>query len=300
MKFKFRRYYLYYLARVVIFLFGFLPMGVGLYISGKAGLLLYLILTKYRRITLENLKFALGKEETVGRLRAIARRVFENLGKNAFELIKLPELNSENIDRLVTIKNKEALEAGYGRGRGIIIITAHFGSWELMAATLRLKGYPGTVIGRRIYFYKYDQLLNRLRKLHDVHVIYRDESPRKALKALKDNRIVGIVADQDVDSVDGVFVDFFGHPAYTPVGPAVLARASGASMIPVLMLRENSHHTLVVEEPIQLVDTGQREKDLIENTRRWSSVIESYIRRYPEQWVWMHRRWKTRESYPVA
>ena len=130
--------------------------------------------------------------------------------------------------------------------------------------------------------------------MHDVNVIYRDESPRKILKVLKENRIVGIVADQDVESVEGVFVDFFGHPAYTPAGPAALARASGASLIPVLIMRENGKHSLVVEKPIELADTGDKEKDLVENTRRWSSVIESYIRKYPEQWVWLHRRWKTK------
>lgn len=294
MKFKFRRYYLYYLARAAIFFFRLLPSSVGTYIFGKAGALAYLALAKYRRITLENLRFALGSELPDARLKEIAPQVFENLGRNAFDFIKFPYLNKDNIDRVVTIKNKENLERGYAKGRGIIIITAHFSNWELMAAALRLKGYPGTVIVRRIYFYKYDEYLNRTRKAHDVNVIYRDESPRKALKALRDNNIVGIVADQDVDSVEGVFVNFFGHQAYTPAGPAALARVSGASLTPAFILRENGRYTLVIEKPIELADTGDKEKDLVENTQRWSSVVESYIRRYPEQWVWMHRRWKTK------
>lgn len=296
MKFKFRRYFLYYLARVGIFFVGLMPMKAGRYVSGLAGSLAYLILGKYRKITVDNLKSVFGVEKSERELREIGRKVFENLGKSSFELIKFPELNKSNIDKIVKIENPGIVDEAFRRGRGIIIITAHFGNWELMAATLRLKGYPGVTIGRRIYFDKYDKFLNRMRKIQDVNVIYRDESPRKALKVLRDNRIVGIVADQDVDSVDGIFVDFLGKPAYTPVGPAALAKASGASLIPTLIIRENGRHRLVFEKPIELAETGDKAKDLLEITARWSSVIESYIRRYPEQWVWMHRRWKTKPS----
>ena len=296
MKFKTRRYFLYYLARVGAFLFFLLPASIGLPIAAGIGRLAYCILGKYRKITLDNLRFALNKEITESELRTIARRVFENLGKNAYELVCLPRINKDNIDRYVEIKNPEILDEAFKAGNGIIIITAHFGNWELMAAALRLKGYPGVTVGRRIYFDKYDNYLNSLRRIHDVQVIYRDESPRKILKELRANRIVGIVADQDVDSVEGVFVDFFGQEAYTPAGPAALAKASSAALVPVFMIRKNGRHSLVVEKAVELADTGDREKDLIENTGRWSAVVESYVRRYPDQWVWMHRRWKTKDD----
>jgi Kdo2-lipid IVA lauroyltransferase/acyltransferase len=296
MKFRFRRYYLYYLGRVAIFFIGLLPSKIGLFISGRIGVVAYLILQKYRKITLDNLHLALGEEKTKEELRRIARSVFENLGKNAFELVRSPRINSKNIDRLVEIENPEIAREAFAKGNGIIIITAHIGNWELMASTLRLKGYPGVTVGRRIYFDKYDKYLNRLRKIQDVDVIYRDESPRRILKVLKENRIVGIVADQDVDSVEGVFVSFFGKDAYTPAGPAALAKVSGASLIPTFIVRVDGRHKLVFEEPIELVDTGDRQEDLIANTQKWSDVVESYIRQYPEQWVWMHRRWKTRKT----
>ncbi len=296
MKVRYRRYYLYYLARFAIFFFYLLPSNVGLFIAGKIGLLAYFILKEYRDITLRNLRGALGKERTEKELGRIARRVFENLSKNAFELVRSPRINTKNIDRIVEFENGEILDAAFAKGKGVIIITAHFGNWELMAATLRIKGYPGVTVGRRIYFDKYDRYLNRLRRSKDVNVIYRDESPRKILKVLKGNRIVGIVADQDVDSVEGVFVDFFGMSAYTPAGPAALAKVSGAALIPVFIVRKNGRHTLVIEKPIELDDTGDKDKDVVSNTQKWSSVVESYIRRYPEQWVWMHRRWKTKEK----
>jgi len=293
MKFKFRRYYLYYLGRVLAFVIYLFPLRISLYFAKIAGRIAFWILGRYRNIAIENLKVAFGTEKTDRELYRIAQGVFENLGKNAVELVNFPKINKENIHSMVEIAHRERLDAAYAKGKGIVVITGHIGNWELMAATLRLNGCPGVTIGRRIYFDKYDKYLNWLRRLHDVNVVYRDESPRKMLRILKDNWIVGIVADQDVDSVDGVFVDFFGRKAYTPIGPVVLARASGAVLLPVLILRKNGGHTLMVEEPIELVDTGDKEKDVIENTQKWSLVLESYIRRYPEQWVWIHRRWKT-------
>lgn len=293
MKFKLRRYYLYYLARSAIFLIYLLPRRAGLAIFEKLGYLAYSILPKYRRIAQENLRTAFRDEKPEREIREIARQVFGNLGKNAFELIQFPKINKDNIDKIVETKNTGIIDTARKKGKGVIILASHFGNWELLAATLKLKDYPGYVIGRRIYFKKFDDYLNHLRKLHNVDIIYRDESPRKFLKILKENSMIGILADQDVDSVEGVFVNFFGRDTYTPVGPAALARATGASIIPVFMIRKNGRHELQVEPPVELIDTGDKEKDMVTNTQRWTNVLESYIRKYPDQWVWVHRRWKT-------
>jgi KDO2-lipid IV(A) lauroyltransferase len=296
MKFKFRRYYLYYLGRTFVSLIYLIPLKISLYIAVIAGRIAFWALPVYRNIAIDNLRSAFGSNKTEGEIRAIAKKVFENLARNAIEMVNFPKINEQNFRKFVSLERREILDKAFARGRGVIIITAHFGNWELLAAGFRLEGYPGVTIGRRIYFDRYDRYLNYLRKTHDVNVIYRDESPRKMLKILKENKILGIVADQDVDSVDGVFVDFFGRPAYTPAGPAALAAATGAALIPAMIVRKNDHHYLMLEEPIELADTGDKEKDLTENTKRWSAVIESYIRRYPEQWVWMHRRWKTKKD----
>lgn len=260
------------------------------------GQAVFSLLPKYRNLTINNLKAAFGSEKTDGEIRHIAKGVFINLARNAVELVNFPKINESNIHDYVTLKNPEILDTAFRKGRGIIIITAHIGNWELMAAGLRLYGYPGVTVGRRIYFHKYDKYLNYLRKTHDVNVIYRDESPRKILKVLKENRIVGIVADQDVDAVEGVFIDFFGISAYTPAGPAMIASVSRASLVPVFIVRKGNRHELIVEKPIELTDTGNKEDDLIKNTQKWSNVVESYIRKYPDQWVWMHRRWKTKQA----
>ncbi|MDD5428236.1 MAG: lysophospholipid acyltransferase family protein [Candidatus Omnitrophica bacterium] len=296
MKFKLRRYFLYYIGRAVAFVFTLIPLRVGLAIASGVGTLIFHGLPRYRNLTIDNLRYAFGSEKSDEELKGIAKRVFQNLGKNAVELVNLPKFNKARMDKFVRFRNRERLDKAYEKGKGIIVLTAHFGSWELMAAALRENGCPGVTIGRRIYFKKYDDFLNQLRRSRDVEVIYRDESPRKMLKTLKKNWIVGIVADQDVDSVDGVFVNFFGRPAYTPSGPVVLARASGAVLLPVFIIREGNWHTIAVEEPVELADTGNKEADLISNTQKWSGVVESYIRKYPDQWVWMHRRWKTKKQ----
>lgn len=295
MRYKYRRYYLYYLGRVVAFLLYLAPMRVGAAVGAFLGRCAFYILPKYRKITIDNLSRAFRKEKSPEEIRAIALKVFENLGRNAAELVNFPKINKDNIDRFVRIEGIDIVDSSFAKGKGTIILAAHFGNWELTGLMFRIKGYPGVTIGRRIYFYKYDNWLNNLRRTQDINVIYRDESVRKMLKVLKDNKLLGIVADQDVDSVDGVFVNFFGMSAYTPIGPVVLAKAAGASIVPTFVVREGRYHRFIIEKPVELADTGDKDADLITNTQKWSDVVESYIRRYPEQWVWMHRRWKTKE-----
>lgn len=294
MKFKFRRYYLYYWGRCLAFVLYLIPIKAALVIGGLVGRLGFWLVWKYRDLAISNLRHAFPGKSRL-EIKRLAAKVFENLGKIAVELVNFPKINKFNIDNFIRIENAGILEGELKKGRGVILLTAHFGNWEMLALTTRVKGYPGSAIGRRLYFHKYDQYLNSLRKIHDVNVIYRDQSPRSILKVLRAGKIIGMLADQDVDSVEGVFVDFFGRPAYTPIGPAALAMASGASIVPAFMVRiESDKHVMMIDKPVEITDTGNKEADLLTNTKRWSDIVESYIRRYPDQWVWMHRRWKTR------
>jgi KDO2-lipid IV(A) lauroyltransferase len=295
MRYKYRRYYLYYLGRAGAFLVYLLPIRIGSAIAAFFGRCAYFLLPKYRNTALENLTRAFGNEKSSDEIRRIVLKVFENLGRNAAELINFPKIDKNNIDNFVSIEGIDIVDRSFAKGKGTIILASHFGNWELLGLTFRVKGYPGYTIGRKIYFYKYDNWLNHLRRTQDINVIYRDESPRKMLKVLKDNKILGIVADQDVDSVEGVFVTFFGMNAYTPVGPVVLAQATGASLIPAFVIREGNRHRFIIEKPIELIDTGNKDADIVTNTQKWSDIVESYIRCYPDQWIWVHRRWKTRE-----
>ncbi len=294
MKYRYRRYVLYYLTRVCAFLIYLFPLKCSRPIGGLLGRISYYILPHYRNLTLANLRAALGRKKTRREIKGIGVKVFENIGKNGVELLNFPKINRGNIDRAVSVIGLEKLDRALESGRGAILVTGHIGNWELLALAIKLKGYKGAVIARRIYFDRYDKFLNALRGFHALDVIYRDDSPKKILRVLKDNGIIGILADQDVDSVDGVFVDFFGMPAYTPSSPVAMASASGARILPCCIIREGDAHKLFIDDPLELDDTGDRQSDLVSNTKKWSNRIESYIQRNPDQWVWMHKRWKTK------
>lgn len=299
MKIKTSRYYIYCFLRILIFLIAVFPLRFGLSLAHFAGRIGFAIMKHYRRETLENLKSAFPEKDTK-EIERIAKDVFSNLFKNAVEWVNVYKLNKKNIDQWVRTECFEKIDRALSKGKGAIMLASHFGNWELIHITFLLKGYPGTAIVRRIYFDKYDKLINKMRSSKGVGVIYRDESPKRLLRILKGNGLIGILADQDMDSVDGVFVDFFGKPAYTPKAPVAFALASGAPLIPCFTIREGKTHRLIIEDPIEIVEKSDRDETIRFNTQKWSNVIESYIRRYPDHWVWMHRRWKTKPEGIIA
>ncbi len=294
MKIKTRRYYIYYMLKMGIFLARFIPRDAGIVIADFAGRVVFRVLEKFRNIAISNLNQAFSSDHQRNRL--IARDVFRNLAKTGVDWIKLSSFSGEDIDGLVTeISGGEYLDRVLSEGRGAILLASHFGNWELLSFYLSVKGYKGCVVAKRIYFYKYDKFITRLRNRFGVNVVYRDESPKRLLKTLKRNEILGMLADQDVDSVEGIFVDFFGKPTYTPTAPAKLKMSSGAGLIPVFTIRKpDNTYKIVMEEPLALSLSGNREKDVKLYTQAWTDVLERYIRQYPEQWAWIHRRWKTK------
>ena len=288
---KFHRPIFYALLRIVGVLFSLLPFDFAFNFGGAVGRFSFRILTKERKKTLAHLEAAFP-EKTSKELKKIGEQVFENYGFIIAELGLLEKL----IPRLkndLTVEGREHFDAARAKGNGVIAVTAHFSNWELLGGWLAMSGYPGSVVARRIYYEKYDRLLVATRAKMKLETIYRDESPRRILKALHDNRVLGIVPDQDVDTVDGVFVDFFGKPAFTPSAPVRFAMTSGAPLVPCFLIREGKRYRIVIEPPILIQDTGDKEKDLIANTQKWVSIQERYIRQYPHLWVWNHKRWKT-------
>ena len=250
----------------------------------------------HRKSAIENLKSAFKGEKTEAEIRAVARGVFRNLGENLFEILSVPKLTPRNIDRHVSIKGLGIIDKALSQKRGFIVLSAHLGNWELLAGWFGLKKYPVNVLARRLRYEKFDDWMNGLRRKMGVNVVMRDESAKTILKLLKEGQSIAILADQDISSLDGVFVDFFGRPAYTSTAPVILALATAVPIIPVFIVREGNGHTIYVEEPLELEITGNKENDIKVNTGKWSKVVESYIRKYPSQWVWMHNRWKTQNE----
>ncbi len=294
MKIKTRRYHIYYWARVLFYLLRFIPIKMALAISVFFGKIAFNFLEKYRKIAIDNIMNSLGLDRSQST--ELAGKVFVNLAKNGAEWVKIATDGNECAREFVSGSHGfEKLDKVLSEGNGAIILASHFGNWELLMAYLRWRGYGGIVVGKKLYFHKYNEFISDLRRKTGVTLVYRDESPKKLLKELRSGSMVGMLADQDVDSVNGTFVDFFGRPAFTPVAPVRLAMASGAPIVPAFMIRkENGKHIGVIEEPIYISKDERSEDAVRKYTQAWSNVLEKQVRDHPEQWVWIHRRWKTR------
>lgn len=293
MKIKTRRYYVYYLLKTGMFIIGILPRKIAMLIAGFLGKCAYASVKKYREISLDNLRKVLGDEPERNAL--ITKTVFMNLAKNAVDWIKLSFCDKKYLDSLISeVTGIEHMEEALKKGKGLIFLGSHFGNWELLPMYFYSRGYKGAVMARRIYFHKYDKFIMRMRNKFGAKMVYRDSSPKDLLKMLKRGEVLGMIADQDIDSVEGVFVDFFWKPAYTSVAPVKLALATGAPLMPGYIVRKKDDtYKIVLEKPIELVQGENKEKDVKKYTQLWSSILEKYIREYPDQWVWIHRRWKT-------
>lgn len=288
-----KRFLIYISVRIAAFFLLILPVKIAVFLGAKAGILYFYLSAKNRQQVIENLNLAYGRQKTEAEIFEIAKKVFVNLGKNAAEFVSLPKINKSNIDRFIKVYGLEKIDKVLQAKKGAIILSCHLGNWELSAAYFGLKGYPSNAIVRPLRYERFDRLVNSLRVSKGVNVLGRDNSFKKIVSLLKSNQIVGILPDQDIDSIDGVFVNFFNKPAYTPIGLVLLAMASGSPIMPIFCVRQNGAHKLIVEDPIELELTGNKEKDIFVNTQKWTDLVEKYIRQYPEQWVWIHKRWKT-------
>lgn len=272
-----------------------LPRRVGYMLATGIGKSTYWILSKERAKAVRHLKIAFGEEKSKDEFHRIGQNAFVNLAKSAIDVLLFPKLNRKRIERLVHLEGgRWKLDEALARGKGVIMLTGHIGNWELLASYFRFLGYPGQLVGRRIYYELFDRLLVSLRKSALVSTVYRDESPRKILAELRQNHVVGMSADQDIDSLEGIFVSFFGWETWTPTGPAKIALASGAAIVPAFMIHERDHYRLFIEDPILPVEGDSKEEAVRLITQAWSQIVERYIRQYPDQWVWMHNRWKTK------
>ena len=223
------------------------------------------------------------------------RRSFQNIGKNLMEFMQLPRMSPKTLHQLVTFEGQEHIDKALAQGRGAIILTAHFGNWELLGAKILASGYTIRGITRQLRSQRLEAIVSSYREKVGWQGIDRDRAVREVLRCLNRNELIAILADVDTRT-RGIFVDFFGRPAYTPYSPVAFALKTGAAILPTFIIRQpDDSHRAIVEPPLPLQQSGKKEADLLVNTQRFTKVIESYIRRYPEQWIWMHERWKTKQ-----
>ena len=274
-----------------------LPRRAALRFCQLLGRLAWMLDRRGRRVSLTNIEHAFGARVEPGLRRSIGRSAYINLAANLADLSRVSKLSTESLSKLVT-EGQEGfiqIEKAVRKGRGIIILTPHLGNWELLTAYLGSRGAPVHFVGREPYDERLDALFESVRCSHGAGWIRRGGAFGRIREVLNEGELVLLLIDQDTSRVRGTYVDFFGRPAWTATGPAVLARLTGATILPTALIRLQNHsYRLVMEPPIRTVDTSDEEYDDWENTRRCTLALESLIERFPAQWVWFHRRWRIR------
>lgn len=228
--------------------------------------------------------------------RMTVKAMARNIAWMAVEFARLPSYNRANIEETIILDGQENFLEGKRRGKGVLFLTGHIGAWELSSFAHALYGFPLHYMARPLDHPRVDALINRYRGLSGNKPIFKNESARATLKILKDAGTIGILADQNTMRDEGVFVDFFGTPACTTTGIARIALHTDAAVVPGYAYwdEEIRKYRLRFEPPLDLIRTDDTERDVYENTQRFAKVTEEIIRRYPEQWIWVHARWKTR------
>ena len=275
-----------------------LPQDLSLKIGRFLGLLFYKIDKKHRKHTLNNLKIAFPTK-TENELNDIAIKFYKNLGMVFVEIFRLNKYKESNIDDFVEY-DFDQIKNIYG-GQGILLLTAHFGNWELLAKTFGLKGYKGNVLARPLDNPYIEKILYDLRTASGNKVIYnRENAVKNIIKALNEKEIVGFLPDENASKRIGVFVDFFGVKACTMPGMANIAAKTKLPVVPAFIVRikgkdgNYSKHRLIIEPPLDIKYTSDRKTDTMNILKLFNEKIEGIIKQYPEQWFWIHNRWKTR------
>jgi KDO2-lipid IV(A) lauroyltransferase len=285
----------YGVAWTFVKILGVLPRPVARAIAAGAARVLLFLMPKLRKTAEFNLKLAFP-DWPEARRRPVMRQMTRSLGWMTAEFARLPRYTKENIEKVVVLDGHENFLAGQSRGKGVLYLTGHIGAWELSSYAHALYGFPLHYMARPLDNAPLDALVNLYRGRSGNKPIYKNEAARTMLRVLKDAGTVGVLADQNTMPEEGVFVDFFGVPACTTTGIARVALHTDAAVVPGYAFWDEHlrKYRLRFEPPVELVRTGDAERDVLENTQRFAKVIEGIIRKYPEQWIWIHARWKNR------
>jgi len=259
------------------------------------GLTVYGLHGRLRRVGLRNLALAFPEMSERER-RRLLRGEFVSLGRQLAEVCLFPRYTRENVSRVVVYDGFENFERAYARGKGVLFLTGHLGAWELSAFAHSLQGHPLSIVMRSLDNPYVDTLLQRYRTMHGNRTVDKDDFVRGLLSAMRAGETVGILMDTNMTPPQGVFVDFFGIAACTASGLARIALKTDAAVVPGFTVWDAKlrKYILRFDPAVELIRTSDNEADIVANTARFTRVIEDSVRRYPDQWLWVHRRWKTR------
>ena len=274
---------------------GAMPRPLARWAGARTAALLLWMRPGLRRAAMENLHLAFPEWSNKQRRAAICGMV-RQLGWMGAEFAHFPRYTKKNIDRIVLLDGFENFASAQARGKGVLFLTGHMSAWELAPFAQALFGYPLHFLARAIDNPRVDALVTRYRCLSGNLPVEKNQSARAVLKMLAAGGTVGILADHNTLLAEGVFVDFFGIPACTTAGLARFALHTGAAVVPGFLHWDAAlrKYRLCFEPAVELVRTGDDATDIRESTQRFTRMVENYVRRYPDQWLWLHRRWKER------
>ncbi len=273
-----------------------LPLEAALTLGRLLGFFIGRVVRYRRKVALENLRRAFGSEKDEADLRRILRGVYRHFGQMIVEFCRFPVLSGRQIERLVTMERPDIFEEATQRGKGLVLVSGHFGNWEMMGAAIAHKGYPVRALVANQRNTAVGDLMDRFRRCVQVDAIRVGISVKEVLRALSRGEIVAIVSDQNAGR-RGIFVDFFGRPTSTPQGPAAISLKMNAPMVLTFSIREqDGRHRMVLERFPDPDHFPPGPEGVRAVTQLYTRRLEHYIRRYPEQWLWLHRRWKCSPS----
>lgn len=283
----------YHAARLALWLPRQVSLERALALADRAGDLIYAASAKTRERSLASLTIAFGDSKSPAEKEAIARAALRNAARCLVEVAKMEEIRPQ-LDRYGSIEGWEHWDTVRGLGRGAIIVTGHIGNWELLAAAFAARAVPIAAIARQLNDPRLNQLLIDFRRRNGVNPILRESpgSSREIVRILHEHGLLAMLIDQDI-LTPSVSVPFFGRPARTPAAPATLAIRRKLPVIPAFARRRpEGGHQFIIHPPIFPPGSGDRLQDALTMTRRFNEIIEAHIRRYPEEWVWWHKRWR--------
>ena len=278
------------------FIVNILPEKLLYGFAKKVAALAFLFARKQKTIALDSLNIAFGKEKSAEEIEKIAKDCFTYMAKSAVELMFFFD-RPQVLKSKVEISGKNYLDKALESGRGVILVSAHFGNFPLLLGRLAVEGYKAGGIMRPMRDEKVEKMFLEKRKKFGVKTIYsqpRNECVNNTIAALRNNELVFIPLDQNFGT-GGVFVNFFGQQAATATGPVILAQRTQAAIVPCFIIRlPNDSHRIVFEAELKLTEDKDPQKAILINIQRLTDIIESYIRKYPAEWGWIHRRWKSK------